>query len=58
MGGLPAAPESGPGGGVELEDIGRLTGLFSGGPGDTPGALGDNGLCPGNYCGGNFRDSA
>jgi len=28
MGGRSGAPEGGPGGGVELEDVGRLTGLF------------------------------
>jgi len=57
MGGLPGAPEGGPGGGVELEDVGRLTGLFPGGPGGTLGAPGDYGPCPGNCCWGNIRDS-
>jgi len=33
MGGLPGVPEGGSGGGEELEDVGRLTGLFPGGPG-------------------------
>jgi len=45
MGGLPGALESGPGGGVELKDVGQLTGLFPGGPGGTLGAPGDNDTC-------------
>jgi len=57
MGGLPGAPEGGPGGGVQLEDVGRLTGLFPGGPGGTLSAPGDDGPSPGNCCWGNIRDS-
>jgi hypothetical protein len=56
MGGLPGAPERGPGGGVELEDIGRLTELFPSGPGATFGAARDDGRCPSNCCWGNFQD--
>jgi hypothetical protein len=54
MGGLPGAPEGGPCGGVELEDVGQLTGLFPGGPGGTLGAPGDDGSCPWNCCWGNI----
>jgi len=57
MGGLPGVPDGGPGGGVELEDVGQLTGLFPGSPGGTLGAPGDDGPCPGNCCWGNIRDS-
>jgi len=57
MGGLPGAPEEGPGGGVELEDIGRLTGLFPSSPVGTLGAPGDDGPRPGNCCWGTIRDS-
>jgi hypothetical protein len=53
MGGLPGAPEGGPGRGVELEDVGQLHGLFPGGPGGTLGAPGDNGPSPCNCCWGN-----
>jgi hypothetical protein len=48
---LPGAPEGGPGGGVDLEDIGRLTGLFPGGPGGTLSEPGDDSACPGNAAG-------
>lgn len=35
MGRLPGSQEAGPGGEVELGDVGRLTGLFPCGPGGT-----------------------
>jgi len=54
MEGLPGASEGGPGGGVELEDVGRLTGLFPSGPGGTLGAPGDDGPCPWSCCWGNI----
>jgi hypothetical protein len=57
MEGLPGAPEGGPGGGVELEGVGRLTGLFPGGPGGTLGAPRYDGPCPWNCCWGNICDS-
>ena len=47
MGGLTGAPKGCRGGGVELEDIGQLTGLFPGGQGGTLGAPGHDGSCPG-----------
>ena len=50
MGILSGEPEGGPGGGLELEDDGRLTGVFPGGPGGTLGAPGDDGPSPGNCC--------
>ena len=34
--------------GVELEDVGRLTGMFLAGDGGTRGAPGDDGPCPVN----------
>ena len=43
--GLPGAPEEGPGG-VQLADVGQMTGLFPGSPGGTLGAPGDDGPCP------------
>jgi len=43
IGGILGAPESGSDGGLGLEDIGRLIGWFSGGPGGTLGAPGDDG---------------
>ena len=54
MRGLRGAPEGGPCGGVELEDVGQLTGLFPGSPGGTLSAPGDVGPCPGNCCWGNI----
>jgi len=54
MGSLPGAPKRCPGGGVEQEDVGQLTGLFPGGPGGTLGAPGDDGPCPRNCCWGNI----
>ena len=57
MGGPIGAPEGCPGGGVELEDVGQLTGLFPSGHGDTLGAPGDDRPCPGNGCWGNICDS-
>jgi hypothetical protein len=54
MGGLPSALEGSAGGGVELEDVARLTGLFPGGPGRTLGSPGDDIPCPGNCCRGNI----
>ena len=35
MEGLPGAPAGGPGGGIELQNVARLTGLFPRGPGGT-----------------------
>jgi len=52
--GLPGVPEGGPGGGSQLEDTGRWTQLWTGGPGRTLAAPGDNGLCPENCGGGNI----
>ena len=46
MRGLPGAPEGGPGGEVELEDVGRLTGLFPASPGGTVSAPCDDSSCP------------
>ena len=57
MGGLPGELEGSPGRGEELEDIGRLTGLFPGSPGGTFGAPGDDGPCPENCCWGTIRHS-
>jgi len=54
MGSLTGAPEGGPGGGVELEDVDRLTGLFPGSPGRTLGAPGGDGVCPWHCCWGNI----
>jgi hypothetical protein len=54
MGGLPGAPEGGSGGGVVLEDVGRLTRLFPSGLGRTRGAPGDDGPCLGHCCWGNI----
>jgi len=47
---LPGASEGGPGGGVEVEDVGRLTKLLHGRPGGTVGAAHDDGPCPWNCC--------
>ena len=52
----PGGPEGGSGGAVKLEDVGRLTASFPGGPGGTLGAPGDYGPCPGNWGGGNIWD--
>ena len=48
MGDLPGALEGSPGGGVDLEDVGRLTGLLHSGPGLNLGAPGDDGPGCGN----------
>jgi hypothetical protein len=47
LGGLLSALDGGSGGGFELNNVGRLTGLFSGGPGGTLGAPGVDGPCAG-----------
>jgi len=47
-------PEAGPGGGLALEVIGRLTELISSSPGGTLSAHGDNGPCPENCGRGNI----
>jgi len=54
MGVLTGTPEGCPGGGVELDNVGQLTGLFPGGPEGTLGAPGDDGPCPGNCSWGNI----
>jgi len=41
-------PEGDPGG-AEEKDVGRITGLFPGGAGDTGGAPGDDGPCSDNW---------
>jgi hypothetical protein len=51
MGGPPGALEGSRGGGVGVEDVGLLTGLFPGSPGGTLGAPGDNRTCPVICCG-------
>jgi hypothetical protein len=51
MGGFQGWPEGGLGRGVQLDDIGWLTGLFPGGPRGTLGAPGDDSPCPGNWRG-------
>jgi len=45
MGVLPGVLVSCPGA-VEVEEVGRMTGLFPGGAGGTRGAPGDDGPCP------------
>jgi len=52
MGGLPGAPEGGPGGEAELKDIGELTAWFPSAPGGTFGTPEDEGFYPWNCCGG------
>jgi len=47
-------PEGGPGGGVVLDIVGRLTELFLGSPGGAIGAPGDDGRYPENCCWGNI----
>jgi hypothetical protein len=47
MGGLPCAPGSYLGA-VEVEEVGRITGLCPGGAGCTRGAPGDDSPCPVN----------
>jgi len=47
MGGLPGAPGICPYG-VEVEYLGRLTGMFAAGAGGTRGSPGDDGPCPVN----------
>ena len=44
--GRPGAPEGGQGGGVALDDVSRLTGLFPCSPGGTLTAPGDDGFFP------------
>jgi hypothetical protein len=53
MGGLPGAPGICPYGDEE-DDVGRLTGWFPAGAGDTGGAPGGDGPCPVNCRGGNI----
>ena len=47
-------PDGCSGGGLGLEDVGRLTGWFSGGPGGTVGGPGDDSPCAGLGGGGNI----
>lgn len=54
IGGLLEAPERGSGGGVELGDIGALTGVYPRGPGVTQSAAGDKVPCPEDCGGGNI----
>jgi len=54
MSGLPGAWQRGSGGGVDLENVGQLTGLFPSGPGGTLGAPGYDSPCHGNFCWGNI----
>lgn len=56
MGGLLGASADNPHGGVELKDIGRLTGMCPGCPGGTLCAPADYSPCPGNCGGGNMQD--
>ena len=44
MGSLPGAPEDCPYG-VEMEDVGQMTGLMAGSAGGTRGVPGDDGPC-------------
>jgi len=48
MAGVPHALDDCPGG-IEHEDVGRLTELFAAGSGGTLRTLGDDGPCTGNY---------
>jgi len=54
IGGLLGAPEGGSGGGLGMEDVGRLTVWLSGSPGGTLSGPGDGGPCPGICRGGNI----
>jgi len=55
MGCPPGAPALGPSGGIELEEVGRLTGMFPGSPGGIPSVPGDDSRFAGYCCRGSFE---